>query len=196
MNGFGLALIPIDEPQVIQKTNQMKANGIQVMTFNSELKDIRGFRYIGQDHFKVGRVAGGLMTKLLPDGGEVSIISSKPLSCHPDRMNSFRTRPAENDNHVSVIEISENQDGKADTFKITLDYLNRHPNLRGLYLSGNGNIGVKSALAIAQPDHRISIICHDLSEETEELLNDGIVDFVISQNALDQGCQIVTKEML
>ena len=192
MNVSGLALIPIDNPQVIEKINQMKAKGIQIMTFNSELKDIKGFRYIGQDHFKAGMVAAGLMAKLLPEGGDVGvIISSKTLSCHPDRLNGFQTRLAECNNRINVVEIRENQDRKEDMFKITLDYINRYPNLSGLYLSGNGNIGVKSALSIARPAQHISIVCHDLSEETEELLNDGIVDFVISQNAYEQGYQIV-----
>ena len=192
MNVAGLALIPIDDPQVIQKVNQMKAKGIQIMTFNSELKDIHGFRYIGQDHFLAGMVAGGLMEKIIPEGGKIGvIISSKTLSCHPNRLNGLKKRLEECENPIEIVEIEENQDRKEDMFKITMNYLNQHPDLKGLYLSGNGNIGVKTALDIAKPDHRLRIICHDLSEETEELLNDRIVDFVISQNAYEQGFQIV-----
>ena len=190
----GLALIPINDPQVIEKLHQMQAKGIQLLTFNSEIKDVKGFRYIGQDHFKAGRVAAGLMEKLLPGGGRIGvIISSKTLSCHPDRLNGFRQRLSEKENGLSIVAIEENQDKKEDTFRITLSYLNKYPDLCGLYLSGNGNIGVQSALEIASCDHPVKVICHDLSAETEKLLKDDVVDFVISQNAREQGYQIVKQ---
>ena len=190
----GIALIPINDVQVIAKVNQLQKQGVKIMTFNSQLDSIRGFRYIGQDHFKAGQVAGGLMEKMLPEGGNVGvIISSKTLSCHPDRLNGFSSRLAKSNKNISIVAIEENQDRKEDTFRITLGYLNKYPDLKGLYLSGNGNIGIKAALSISRPSHHISIICHDLSDETELLLNKNIVDFVISQNAREQGYQIVKQ---
>ena len=191
-NISGLALIPINDPAVIQKINQMQANGVKVMTFNSPLDEIKGFRYMGQDHKKAGMVAAGLMEKLLPEGGQVGvIISSAILSCHPDRLQGFSTRLAECKNPIRIVEIQENQDKREEAFRIALDYLNRYPDLDGLYLSGNGSEGVRSALMVSGFKKNIKIICHDLSSETEALLKEGVLDFVISQDARNQGYQLV-----
>lgn len=194
MNIAGLALLPINSPQVIQKIHQMQEKGIKILTFNSMLEDIKGFRYIGQDHVKAGFVAGGLMEKLLPDGGKIGvIISSKTLSCHPDRLNGFRKRLLECRNPIEIVEISENQDKKEDAFVIALGYLNKYPDLDGIYMSGNGSDGVKNAMTVASVTHPLKIISHDLVPETEALLKEGIIDFVISQNAREQGYQIVRQ---
>ena len=146
MNIAGLALIPINDPQVIRKLNNMQEKGIKILTFNSELEEIHGIRYVGQNHVKAGSVAAGLMEKLLPDGGEVGvIISSKTLACHPDRLNGFRSRLQEHDNGITIVGVEENQDKKEEAFKIALSYLNKYPNLKGFYLSGSGSDGVRNA---------------------------------------------------
>lgn len=194
MNISGLALIPINSKEVIRKINQMQENGISILTFNSLLEEIHGFRYVGQDHVKAGSVAAGLMEKLLPNGGKIGIIiSSKTLSCHPDRLKGFQTRLAEKDNAITIVEVEENQDKKEEAFRIALSYLNKYPDLSGFYLSGSGSDGVRNALAIANVKRHIHIISHDLVPETEALLKEGILDFVISQDAKQQGYQIVRQ---
>lgn len=194
MNISGLALIPIDDPCIIAKLNSMQENGTPILTFNSLLKDIHGIRYIGQNHYKAGYVAAGLIEKLLPDKSKIGIIiSSKTLSCHPDRLHGFKDRLAEGKKQFQIIGIDENQDKKEETFRIALSYLNTHPDLDGLYLSGNGTAGVKAALAVSGKAKHVTIVCHDLVPETEPLLQEGTVDFVISQNAKEQGYQIVRQ---
>lgn len=194
INVAGLALLPIDSPQVVKKINQMQENGVQLLTFNSPLKEIHGFRYVGQNHVKAGSVAAGLMEKLLPDGGKVGvIISSKTLSCHPDRLRGFQERLNECNNNITIVDVKENQDKKEEAFRIALSYLNKYPDLSGFYLSGSGSDGVRNALAIANVTRPVKIISHDLVPETEALLKEGIIDFVISQNAKEQGYQIVKQ---
>lgn len=194
LNIAGLALLPIDSPQVVKKINQMQHNGVQLLTFNSPLEEIHGFRYVGQNHVKAGSVAAGLMEKLLPSGGKVGvIISSKTLSCHPDRLRGFQERLGERDNGITIVDVKENQDKKEEAFRIALSYLNKYPDLSGFYLSGSGSDGVRNALAVANVTRPVKIISHDLVPETEALLKEGIIDFVISQNAKEQGYQIVKQ---
>ena len=194
LNVAGLALLPIDSPQVIKKINQMQENGVQILTFNSPLEEIHGFRYVGQNHVKAGSVAAGLMEKLLPGGGKVGIIiSSKTLSCHPDRLRGFQERLGQRDNGITIVDVEENQDKKEEAFRIALSYLNKYPDLSGFYLSGSGSDGVRNALAVANVTRPVKIISHDLVPETEALIKEGIIDFVISQNAKEQGYQIVKQ---
>lgn len=194
MNVSGIAMLPIDDAHVIAKANQMAANGISILTFNSPLEEIKVFRYVGQNHVKAGAVAAGLMTKLLPNGGKIGIIiSSKILSCHPDRLKGFQDHLKKKDTGIEIVGVEENQDKKEETFKIALSYLNSHPDLDGLYLSGGGVAGIRNALALSSSNNHIHIICHDLVPESEALMKDDIIDFIISQNAKSQGYQIIKQ---
>ena len=92
-----------------------------------------------------------------------------------------------------ILERKENQDKMDDAFVIALGYLNKYPDLDGFYMSGNGSVGVKNAMTVASVTHPLKIISHDLVPETEALLKEGIIDFVISQNAREQGYQIVRQ---
>lgn len=194
MNVKGIAFLPIDDTQVINKANQLADKGIAILTFNSKLEGINEIRYVGQDHVKAGRVAADLMEKLIPSGGDVAvIISSKNLSCHPDRLSGFCSHIENNNHNINIVDIQENQDQRETAFKITLEYCNKYPNLKGIYLSGSCSGGIKNALSLAGKLDDIKIISHDLVPENEMLLKEGVVDFVIAQSEKKQGYQIIKE---
>lgn len=188
----GIALFPLDDDMVRSKINRLVQNHIAILTCNSKIEGIRDFCFIGQDHYKGGRTAAGLMLKLLPDGGSVGvIISSYHLSCHTDRLRGFVDRITESGAPIELLEIKENQDRKDEAFKITLEYLNRYPKLCGLYVTGGGIGGVGSALELMEPSRSINVICHDLTPDSAFLLRTGKVDFVLGQSPELQGYLLV-----
>lgn len=192
MNISGLAVLPMDDAQVKAKINQIAKSKTAVVTFNSRLEGIDEICFIGQDHYKGGRIAAGLMEKIIPEQGDIGvIISTKNLSCHQDRLSGFTERIAESKMPLSIIDIQENQDRKEDAFRITLEYCNKYPDLKGIYLAGGGISGVASALSLSSNKSRIKIICHDLLPESSTLLKNGAVDFVLGQSAIEQGYQLI-----
>lgn len=191
----GIAFIPLNDKQVILKANQLAEKGIAILTWNSKLEGINDFRYVGQDHVKGGKIAAGLMEKLLPKGGNICIItSSKELSCHQDRLDGFTDRLKECKHPIHILDINENQDKRDEAFKITLEYCNKYPEIHGLYLTGSGCDGAVNALSLADRLEDVKLICHDLHPITEQLLKERVLDFVISQSAEAQGYQI-SKEL-
>ncbi len=191
-NVSGIAVFPIDDDRVRNKINRLVDNGIAVITFNSRLDGTNDFCFIGQDHKKGGRTVAGLMQKLLPQGGEVGIIiSSYNLSCHKDRLQGFLDKIKDKKYPITVLDIQENQDRKDEAFKITLEYLNRNSNLKGIYITGGGVAGVGDALNILNKTNNIAIICHDLIPDTLMLLKNGTVDFALGQSPEFQGYQLV-----
>ena len=188
----GIALFPIEDDGVKEKVNQLVAKGIEVLTFNSRLEGIKDFCFVGQNHVKGGRTAAALMTKLMGKGGKLGvIISSASLSCHRDRYQGFKERIAESHLPVEIVEYQENQDRKDEAFRITLQYLQKYPDLAGIYITGGGVGGVGSALKLKKMPLSFRLICHDLTGDSIDLLNDKTVDFVIGQNPEEQGYQIV-----
>ncbi len=188
----GMAVFPIDDDMVRNKINQMIDRGIAVITFNSKIEGTKDFCFIGQNHRKGGKTAAGLLMKLLPDGGDVGvIISSYNLSCHQDRLQGFMDKLKETSSPVNIFAVQENQDRKDEAFKITLEYCNQHPQMKGLYITGGGVAGVGSALSLLNLSHKIAVICHDLVPDTLTLLQDGTVDFALGQSPEFQGYQLV-----
>ena len=70
----GIALFPIHDEKVSAKITELQEKGISILTFNSRVDNINELWFVGQAHVKGGKVAAGLMSKLLPDGGEVRMI--------------------------------------------------------------------------------------------------------------------------
>lgn len=188
----GIAVFPINDPQVISLINQFAKDGISIVTFNSDIKDIDSLCFIGQNHYKGGRTAAELMRKLLPDGGDIGIIiSSNNLSCHQDRLLGFKDKLTGNIANLNIVEIQENQDKKDEAFRITLEYCNKYPNLKGIYITSGGVAGIGSALNLLQLNGQIKVICHDIIQDSIELLKSQTIDFVIGQNAYLQGYKII-----
>jgi LacI family transcriptional regulator len=188
----GIAVFPINDKQVIQKINQLSSNGTAIITFNSQIEEINDICFIGQDHYKGGRTAAGLLKKLLPNGGDVGvIISTRNLSCHQDRLRGFTDKIHETYPEMNIVEINENQDRKEDAFKIMLKYLNTYQNLRGVYITGGGVAGIGNALNIAEKTGTVKVICHDLTPDSVELLKSRTVDFAIAQNPEFQGYSLI-----
>ncbi len=188
----GIALLPIDDDQVKRKINQLADQGILIITFNSKIEGIRELCFLGQDHVKGGETAAGLMGRLLPEGGDVGIIiSSNNLSCHQCRLKGFQKKLSLHYPNLNIVEIQENQDRKEEAFKTTLEYCNRYPNLKGIYITGGGIKGVGNALELTGKTKDMKIVCHDLVPDTIALLQNGTVDFAIGQSASLQGYQLV-----
>lgn len=188
----GIAVFPLDDTQVKNKINQLVDKGIVIMTFNSQIDGIRDLCFLGQDHIQGGTTAGGLMGHMLSESADIGvIISSHHLSCHQCRLKGFQQKLASKYPALHIVDIQENQDRKEEAFKYTLEYCNRYPNLKGIYITGGGVGGVGAALDIAGKAGEIKVICHDMVPDTITLLKNGTVDFAISQNATNQGYQIV-----
>lgn len=188
----GIGVFPIDDEAVVRKINAMSANGIVIVTFNSRIDSIHDLCFIGQDHLRGGRTAGGLMGRLLPEGGNIGIIiSSRNLSCHKCRLEGFRQKISDSFPALHISGIYENQDKFDKAYEQTLSLCDSVQNLKGLYITGGGVAGVGKALAERHCSRQIRVICHDLIPETIRLLEDGTVDFAIGQSAALQGYQVV-----
>ena len=120
--GFaGVAVFPINDPDVIQKVNELVTDGIPVITFNSPVESIHSICFVGQNHYIGGRVAGSLMGRRIRNNGKIAIIySSRSLSCHTERMRGFRDKLNEAYPEIQIVDTLENQDKSEESFKHTI----------------------------------------------------------------------------
>ena len=71
--------------------------------------------------------------------------------------------------------------------EIILETLYKYPDLSGVYMSGHGQTGVCRALRRSNRTGKVVVICYDLTEQTALELKRGGIDFLIDQNAWEQG---------
>ena len=188
----GMAVFPLDHPQIVSVLNDLIKKNIAVVTFNSRADSVNSMCFIGQDHYKGGRTAAGLISKILSSNSEIGIIISTPsLTCHQERLKGFKSVLAEKYPGIHIVDVQTNQDRKEEAFRITLEYCNQYPTLSGIYITGGGVSGVTSALEVAERDSTVRVVCHDLIPDSVELLKKDKIDFVLGQEPTTQGYQIV-----
>lgn len=188
----GLAVFPLNNSRIIDYLNTLSKQDIALITFNSKVSGCNDLCFIGQNHYKGGRTAAGLMGRICaPESSVGIIISSMHLSCHQDRLMGFQDKMKESYPNIKIVEIQENQDRSEKAFQLTIEYLNNHPELQGIYLTGGGIFGVGNALKSLNKSSDIHVICHDVVANTTELLLNGTVDFAIGQNPTQQGYLLI-----
>ncbi|MBQ9707824.1 MAG: LacI family DNA-binding transcriptional regulator, partial [Firmicutes bacterium] len=142
----GIALFPINDTRVAAKANELISSGIPIMTFNSRNTDINDICFLGQDHYKAGKIAAGLMNRELRGGGRVGvIISTMMLSCHTERLKGFQDQLAEYDSPISIIDVQENLDRADLSAEIASSFFERCPELDGIYITGVAKVGLMPA---------------------------------------------------
>jgi LacI family transcriptional regulator len=189
----GISMIPLDTEEIRNKLNQLSQKGIPIVTFNSPMSGIDDLCFVGQDHICGGTCAGGLMGKILPDGGKIAaIISSKNLTCHQERLSGFYKKLNDCYPKLEVVEVAENADRDDLAFQSTFQFIQKYPDLSGIYIAGGGILGLAQALKATKKDGKIKVICHDFIDDVVRLLKDGTLDFAIGQNPERQGYLLVS----
>lgn len=183
-----ISMVPIEHDAIRNYINKVVESGIPVVTFNSDIKDTNRLCFVGQDHLMGGRVAGGLMGKILSGRGEIAIItSSLNLLCHRQRIDGFKAKIAEDYKNIEIFKIVENEDIDSKAFELTLSLCERNDNLKGIYITGGGASGLGKALKVLGKEKNIRVISHDFVQGTVELVKEGVIDFTIGQDPYNQG---------
>jgi LacI family transcriptional regulator len=183
-----IAMVPIEHPSIKDRINTLFDEGIPVVTFNSDIQESKRLCFIGQNHLVGGRVAGGIMGRIVKSKDQVAVItSSYNLLCHINRVKGFNSVLEEEYQGVQIIEVLENEDREDKAFEQTMSLLNKYSNLGGIYVTGGGVSGVGKALKVLGMEGKVKVVCHDFVKGTVDLLRERVVDFTIGQDPFKQG---------
>ena len=183
-----LALTPGNTADIRTKIQEVVALGVPVITFNTDVSGTERLCYVGLDNIRAGRTCAGLMASSLRGGGLVLPISGyRGHSAHDQRMDAFQDVVKKSFPALRLLPVAWCHDSDRVSEEITLETLRKYPDLGGVYLSGDGQAGVCRALRAAGRTGKVVVICYDLTEQTALELRNGGIDFLIDQNAWEQG---------
>ncbi len=145
--------------------------------------------YVGADSYLEGRRCGNVMGEALSGKGEVAISTSSFSATGPElRRKGFENMIREQYPKIQIVHISEDKELEDLAFKQTTDLLKQFPNLAGIYITtGATPPGVAKAVVEAKKAKHITIIGHDLTDETMEYVKDGIISATLGQDPFAQG---------
>lgn len=184
----GIMFSVMDDETIRQSINKAAEHGVPVITFNSDVEGCRRICFVGQDLYKSGVVAGGLMDQILPADAKVLILTgSMKFQAHRARVDGFKQRLAQSVKRLNVLRVLEGYDRYEETCALLDQALTEHPDVAGLYLATGPIQGAIDVLERHGMGGRIRMICNDLMPETQAGLRDRIIDFTIVQNPQQQG---------
>lgn len=183
----GIAMRSIDTPAIAQKIEVLNQKKIPAVTFNSDISDCRRICFIGQDLIRSGRIAGELMAKYVRKNEHIlAAIGDPEFHAHRQRLQGFCERMHEKGFLSSQFTFIETHNDYQTTYEKVLDVINCNPDVRGIYMANHSVKGCADAVRDAGKAGEFFTISHDLTKSTRALLKNREIDFVISQNILDQ----------
>lgn len=176
-----IALVCVDHPQVNQAVGDLSAAGVAVYAMLTDITASQRAGYIGIDNRKAGRTAAWTVARLCRQPGKVGIlIGDHRFLCQELCEISFRSYLREHGAQFEVLDPRLTLESNETAYQVTQALLREHPDLVGLYISCGGRQGVMQALRESGRAGELTVVCHELTENTRRGLVDGVIDVVLS----------------
>jgi LacI family transcriptional regulator len=184
----GIMFSVMDDALIRENINKAVDQGVPVITFNSDVENTRRICFVGQDLYKSGRMAAGLMSRVVTTHPKILIvIGSMRFQAHRTRVNGFKDWLTDSDANLEVMQVIEGYDRYDDTLMQINHALSLNPDIGGIYMA-TGHVGAcMDAIKQNAGEHKIHVVCNDLMPEVEQGLREGIIDFTIVQSPYQQG---------
>lgn len=186
----GLAIMPVNSNTVCKKINWLtEEKDIPVVTFNSDIVGTRRLCFVGMDNHRSGCTAAGLMHMMTRGTGKILIITgflSNQVNSH--RVDGFIEELKESGSGLTIAAIQGSFDETEEVEKIIGDTLQSIPDITGILVVSSGQEGIVRAFEnLNIKEQRPYVIIYDQTPANEQMLTDGIVDFLIEQDGYVQG---------
>lgn len=197
-----LAIMPVECEGVRMRLQHLiHDRGVRVVTFNTDIVGVERTAFIGMDNEQGGRAAAGLLGTLMRGrGSALGIIGSFSNSTNLGRINGFSRELSESFSGITLMGVTPSMDRRDSVEDIIRKALTTNPDLGGIAMVSSGQLGIRDALsdpgilellAGRKENQRPYIIIYDLTPKNRQLLEEGLVDFVIDQDGYTQGYRSV-----
>ena len=167
---------------------------IPYVFFNVDVDGSKAISFIGQDSYQSGVVSAKLLKSIMTGKGEIAVIrgsSDNEEHHHTERVKGFMSFfKNDNDHEIKYYSIK----GKAEkkSFYNLMDIiLKENKDLKGIFITSALCHFIAEYIKESKIKEKIFLIGYDLVDKNIRYLNEGLIDFLISQRAEDQGYQAV-----
>jgi LacI family transcriptional regulator len=184
----GLIIAP-GNPQALTPHLQKAARrDIPVVCVVTDAPEPERLASVSADPFTVGAVAGELLARFLPGGGEVAFFTGwLATQDHADKLRGFESSLASTGAGLRLGPVVEAHDDEREGHRRTLSVLRAHHRLKGIYISTVNSLPV---LRAAEQEGRLAgltVVTTDLFPELVEWIRAGKVAATVYQRPVNQG---------
>lgn len=191
-----IAAIAVNDQRLNQVVQTLKDDGVNVIAMLNDFAQGIRSTYLGTNNVKIGRLAAWMITKTVHEPGKLAIfVGGNRWHGHDLREVGFRSFVREVDRGFTVLDTLVNLETRQLTYEATLELLDRHPDLRGIYVAGGGMEGAIAALREVHDRPKVALVVNELTAESRSGLIDGYVTMTIS-TPLKELCETVIDMMV
>ncbi len=175
-----LAAVAVNHPAVSETVNRLSANGVPTFALLSEFAQGTRRSYIGTNNLKIGRGAAHALSFAAGEQGKIALfVGGNRWHGHELRETGFRAHFRENAPGFTLLDTFINLDTRQLTYEATIDLLERHPDLVGLYLAGGGVEGAFAALREERVPGQTAMVANEWTPESQQAMDDGYVSLIV-----------------
>lgn len=183
----GIALVGYFE-ELARLVDKAVDKGIPVVTFNSEYEaKSKRMTFVGQNAYQSGVVSAEAMSKKLNGKGRVLVVTSDfSITNHEIRRSGFN-KTMEGYKNISIVDVLEVHDNNDEAYKKVKDYMQKDPNIDGIFLVAGGQIGTAQVVEEMGRAGKTKIVLYDFMRDILEYIKKGVVTCAIGQDPFRQG---------
>lgn len=166
-----VAATAVTHPIVTEAVVRLNAKGIPCFALLNDFGQGVRQNYLGLNNMKIGRIAAHLIAMTSHQQGKIAVfVGGYRWHGHELRETGFRSYFREYAPKFTVLDTLVNLETRQLTYEATLDLLNRHPDLRGIYCAGGGMEGAIAALREAREPGEVTLVVNELTPESRAAL--------------------------
>jgi LacI family transcriptional regulator len=193
-----VAIVAADHALIGAEIERLKAQGVPVFALISDLSSPARAGYAGLDNRRVGRTAAWFATRLAREPGKLAIfVGSHRFQCQELAEMSFRSYVREHAPGFELLEPFVTLESNHLAEEGTRELLQRHPEIVGAFVAGDGTDGVLRALREQREAGGLPVIgvARELTASTRDGLLRGDLAAVLS-HPLAQLAQGLVDQMI
>ena len=187
----GVVTIPYNSYKLDPSINELVKKGIIVNTFVSDAPNSKRSCYTGLDDISAGALAANLMGMFLFGKGKIAVVGvHRDVLCIENRILGFLAAIHKDYQEIELLRIFNTRmlsDAHENLYidemvELTNHVLDTNPVLNGIYVTNSMTEHVAKIVKERGMGNDIHIVGHELSNDINSLISNGVIDASIYQN--------------
>ena len=183
----GIILVGNNDSSLRREIDTCKKADIDVVTVNSDVPSSYRRFYIGQNAYGSGQTAASVLADLMGGKGSIIVYYGLDSTIHSERIRGFRDIISHRYKDIHIVEEKKTGNSREMLAKMAKASLALHPDVKGIYLCGEGSIELCNILKEQSLSKSVHLVLHDLAACRSTDILDRTIDYVIDDDGFGQG---------